>query len=76
MGDKLRPRQLLCLLLLLRAGRTSVFMGSVEVPSQSPQTIKVPAAHYEFGANLIDSKVPNNTIKLMFFPGSMPSLAR
>eukprot|EP00246_Nothoceros_aenigmaticus_P003547 TRINITY_DN14724_c0_g1_i1.p1 TRINITY_DN14724_c0_g1~~TRINITY_DN14724_c0_g1_i1.p1 ORF type:complete len:377 (+),score=46.93 TRINITY_DN14724_c0_g1_i1:139-1131(+) len=35
----------------------SVFMGSVEVPSQSPQTIKVPAAHYEFGANLIDSKM-------------------
>uniref|UniRef100_A0A7S0N468 Mitochondrial import receptor subunit TOM40 n=1 Tax=Pyramimonas obovata TaxID=1411642 RepID=A0A7S0N468_9CHLO len=34
----------------------SLFMGSVEVPSQSSQTFKVPAASYEFGANLIDQK--------------------
>ena len=32
-------------------------MGSVEVPSQGAQIIKVPAAHYEFGANLIDQRV-------------------
>jgi len=35
----------------------SLFMGSVEVPSQGAQIIKVPAAHYEFGANLIDQRV-------------------
>lgn len=32
-------------------------MGSVEVPSQGAQIIKVPAAHYEFGVNLIDQRV-------------------
>eukprot|EP00899_Mesostigma_viride_P021852 jgi/Mesvir1/29669/Mv21508-RA.1 len=31
----------------------SLFMGSVEVPSQGGQCIKVPAATYEFGANLM-----------------------
>lgn len=35
----------------------SVFMGSLEVPSQSTETIKVPTSHYEFGANFIDPKV-------------------
>ncbi|KAL2634344.1 hypothetical protein R1flu_005823 [Riccia fluitans] len=35
----------------------SVFMGAVEVPAQSPQTIKVSASHYEFGANLIDNRM-------------------
>jgi mitochondrial import receptor subunit TOM40 len=35
----------------------SLFMGSVEVPSQGAQIIKVPAAHYEFGANLIDQRM-------------------
>uniref|UniRef100_A0A0E0KD55 Mitochondrial import receptor subunit TOM40-1 n=1 Tax=Oryza punctata TaxID=4537 RepID=A0A0E0KD55_ORYPU len=35
----------------------SVFMGSLEVPSQSTETIKVPTAHYEFGANFIDPKL-------------------
>mmetsp|Transcript_18449 Transcript_18449/g.22133 ORF Transcript_18449/g.22133 Transcript_18449/m.22133 type:complete len:326 (-) Transcript_18449:149-1126(-) len=34
----------------------SLFMGSVEVPSQGNQTFKVPAASYEFGANLLDSQ--------------------
>jgi len=34
----------------------SLFMGSVEVPSQGSQTFKVPASSYEFGANLIDQK--------------------
>ncbi|XRB23021.1 mitochondrial import receptor subunit TOM40 [Pseudoscourfieldia marina] len=31
----------------------SVYMGSVDVPSQSGQTVKVPVGTYEFGANLI-----------------------
>ncbi|BAF11889.1 mitochondrial import receptor subunit TOM40-1 [Oryza sativa Japonica Group] len=35
----------------------SVFMGSLEVPSQSTETIKVPTSHYEFGANFIDPKL-------------------
>ncbi|KAK1316044.1 Mitochondrial import receptor subunit TOM40-1 [Acorus calamus] len=35
----------------------SMFMGSMEVPSQSSDTIKVPTAHYEFGANFIDPKL-------------------
>eukprot|EP01018_Ginkgo_biloba_P008963 Gb_29141 [translate_table: standard] len=35
----------------------SVFMGSMEVPSQSTDTIKVPSAHYEFGANFLDPKL-------------------
>lgn len=32
-------------------------MGSLEVPAQSTETIKVPTAHYEFGANFLDPKV-------------------
>ncbi|KAK1570851.1 hypothetical protein Q3G72_008076 [Acer saccharum] len=35
----------------------SVFMGPTEIPSQSPETIKIPTAHYEFGANYIDPKL-------------------
>lgn len=35
----------------------SVFMGSMEVPSQSSDTIKVPTANYEFGANFLDPKL-------------------
>jgi len=34
----------------------SVFMGSMEVPSQSTDTVKVPSSHYEFGANFLDPK--------------------
>lgn len=34
----------------------SVFMGSLEMPSQSTETFKVPAAHYEFGANFVDPR--------------------
>nr|AQA29576.1 RCD1-SRO-TAF4 plant domain protein [Zea mays] len=34
-----------------------VFMGSLEVPAQGPETIKVPTAHYEFGANFLDPKL-------------------
>lgn len=32
-------------------------MGPTEIPSQSAETIKIPTAHYEFGANYIDPKV-------------------
>nr|CAD1833140.1 unnamed protein product [Ananas comosus var. bracteatus] len=35
----------------------SVFMGSMELPSQSSDTLKVPTAHYEFGANYLDPKL-------------------
>ncbi|XP_072976610.1 mitochondrial import receptor subunit TOM40-1-like [Typha angustifolia] len=35
----------------------SVFMGSMDVPSQSSDVIKVPTAHYEFGANFLDPKL-------------------
>lgn len=35
----------------------SVFMGPMEIPSQSSETIKIPTAHYEFGANFIDPKL-------------------
>ncbi|KAA8550486.1 hypothetical protein F0562_002170 [Nyssa sinensis] len=35
----------------------SVFMGPTEIPSQSSETIKIPTAHYEFGANFIDPKL-------------------
>ncbi|KAJ0264531.1 Mitochondrial import receptor subunit TOM40-1 [Hirschfeldia incana] len=36
----------------------SVMMGPTEVPSQSPETvIKIPTAHYEFGANYADPKL-------------------
>ncbi|KAJ4873446.1 Mitochondrial import receptor subunit TOM40-1 [Raphanus sativus] len=36
----------------------SVMMGPTEVPSQSPDTtIKIPTAHYEFGANYFDPKL-------------------
>ena len=34
-----------------------MFMGSMEMPSQSPETFKVPTATYEFGANFLDPKV-------------------
>ncbi|KAF3602791.1 hypothetical protein F2Q69_00037828 [Brassica cretica] len=36
----------------------SVMMGPTKVPSQSPDTtIKIPTAHYEFGANYFDPKL-------------------
>ncbi|KAJ7954386.1 Mitochondrial import receptor subunit TOM40-1-like protein [Quillaja saponaria] len=34
----------------------SVMMGPTEIPSQSPETIKIPTAQYEFGANFLDPK--------------------
>lgn len=41
-------------------------MGSMEVPSQSTDTIKVPTAHYEFGANFLDPKVGLNCYHFVF----------
>ncbi|CAM0873041.1 unnamed protein product [Alopecurus aequalis] len=35
----------------------SVLMGSMEVPSQSADVIKVPTAQYEFGANFLDPQL-------------------
>lgn len=32
-------------------------MGPTEIPSQSTETIKIPTANYEFGANYIDPNV-------------------
>ncbi|KAL9378775.1 hypothetical protein Peur_030110 [Populus x canadensis] len=34
----------------------SVMMGPMEIPSQSSEAIKIPTAHYEFGANFIDQR--------------------
>ncbi|KAL1545117.1 mitochondrial import receptor subunit TOM40-1-like [Salvia divinorum] len=35
----------------------SVMMGPTEIPAQSAETIKIPTANYEFGANFIDPKL-------------------
>ncbi|KAL8170764.1 hypothetical protein V2J09_022568 [Rumex salicifolius] len=35
----------------------SVLMGPTEIPSQSPEAIKIPTANYEFGANFLDPKL-------------------
>ncbi|GFQ04181.1 mitochondrial import receptor subunit tom40-1 [Phtheirospermum japonicum] len=35
----------------------SVMMGPTEIPAQSSETVKIPTAHYEFGANFIDPKL-------------------
>ncbi|KAL3653213.1 hypothetical protein CASFOL_002894 [Castilleja foliolosa] len=35
----------------------SVMMGPTEIPAQSSDIIKIPSAHYEFGANFIDPKL-------------------
>ncbi|KAG5603197.1 hypothetical protein H5410_034567 [Solanum commersonii] len=35
----------------------SVFMGPTELPTQSTDIVKIPTAHYEFGANFIDPKL-------------------
>lgn len=38
----------------------SIYMGNVEMPMGAPgATLKVPVGTYEFGANLISSKVSN-----------------
>ncbi|KAL7152104.1 hypothetical protein ABFS83_04G075700 [Erythranthe nasuta] len=34
----------------------SVMMGPTEIPAQSTEIIKIPTAHYEFGANFMDPK--------------------
>lgn len=41
-------------------------MGPMELPSQSAETIKIPTAHYEFGANFIDPKVAICIINAFF----------
>lgn len=40
-------------------------MGPTEIPSQSSETIKIPTAHYEFGANFLDPKVTDHLIKVV-----------
>lgn len=40
-------------------------MGSLEVPSQGPEVIKVPTSNYEFGANYLDPKVLFCQVKFM-----------
>lgn len=35
----------------------SVLMGPTEIPSQSTETIKIPSAQYEFGANFLDPQM-------------------
>ncbi|KAH9626226.1 hypothetical protein KSS87_000105 [Heliosperma pusillum] len=35
----------------------SVSMGPMEVPSQSPETLKIPTSNYEFGANYVDPQL-------------------
>ncbi|GER54599.1 mitochondrial import receptor subunit tom40 [Striga asiatica] len=35
----------------------SLMMGPTEIPSQSSETIKIPTAQYEFGANFLDPKL-------------------
>jgi len=42
----------------------SVSMGPTEIPSQSTETIKIPTAHYEFGANFVDPKVRPDLIMI------------
>lgn len=39
-------------------------MGPTEIPSQSPETIKIPTAQYEFGANFLDPKVTSPLISI------------
>lgn len=35
----------------------SVLMGPTELPTQSADVVKIPTAHYEFGANFLDPQV-------------------
>lgn len=51
---------LLFFIFLFLKPNISVFMGPTEIPSQSSETIKIPTAHYEFGANFIDPKVTDS----------------
>ncbi|XP_076957249.1 mitochondrial import receptor subunit TOM40-1-like [Bidens hawaiensis] len=43
----------------------SILMGPTEIPFQSAETIKVPTAHYDFGANFIDPRVIDTFWKVM-----------
>lgn len=53
------------IVLIANSSAFSVMMGPTEIPAQSAETIKIPTAHYEFGANFIDPKVV--TICYMFY---------
>ncbi|KAJ9565202.1 hypothetical protein OSB04_001168 [Centaurea solstitialis] len=45
----------------------SIAMGPTEVPAQSAETIKIPTATYDFGANFIDPKVAIGLKLIMVF---------
>lgn len=51
-------------------------MSSMEVPNQSTETIKVPTAHYEFGANFLDPKVCSMTFNIIVAPITLIFLTR
>lgn len=40
----------------------SIFMGNIDVPTQTNQPLKMPMGTYEFGANLVSSKVRDCTV--------------
>lgn len=42
-------------------------MGPTEIPAQSAETIKIPTAHYEFGANFIDPQVCGILLLIFIF---------
>ena len=42
----------------------SIFMGNIDVPTQTNQPLKMPMGTYEFGANLVSSKVRDCTVAL------------
>ena len=46
-------------------------MGPTEIPSQSSEAIKIPTAHYEFGANFLDPKVTCLLLRAMFIVSSV-----
>ena len=41
-------------------------MGNIDVPTQTNQPLKMPMGTYEFGANLVSSKVHNYTVALAY----------
>jgi hypothetical protein len=43
----------------------SIFMGNTEVPTANQQVFKMPFGNYEFGANLISSKVATHFLLRM-----------
>jgi hypothetical protein len=49
----------------------SIFMGNIDVPTQNNQPLKMPVGTYEFGANLVSSKVRHLPICAFRIPGAM-----